>query len=55
MAKIQETKTGQSMITIPKQFMKATGWKKGTELLIQLDDEGNLLLKEIKLKKRNKK
>jgi len=55
MAKIQETNTGQSMITIPKQFMKATGWKKGTELLIQLDNEYNLILKEIKPKKRKKK
>lgn len=51
MAKIQETNTGQSMVTIPKQLMKATGWKKGTELLMQLDGEGNVVLKEIKPKR----
>ena len=55
MAKIQKTNTGQSMITIPKQFMKVTGWKKGTELLLQLDNEGSLILKEIKPKKMKKK
>ncbi len=55
MVKIQETNKGQSGITIPKNIMRATGWKKGTELLIQLDDNGNLVLKEIKTIKRNKK
>ena len=54
MVKIQETNTGQSVITLPKNIMRATGWKKGTELLTQLDNEGNLILKEIKTKGRKK-
>lgn len=55
MAIIQETNTGQFMITIPKHLMKATGWKKGTELITNLDDTGNIILKEMKPKKREKK
>ena len=55
MVKIQETNTGQSVITLPKTIMKATGWKKGTELIPHVDDDGNLVLKEIKPIKRTKK
>ncbi len=55
MVKIQETNTGQSIITIPRNIMKATGWKKGTELMPYVDEEGKLILKEIKTKKRKRK
>ncbi len=52
MVKIQKTNTGQSIITIPRSIMRATGWGRGTELMPYVDEEGKLILKEIKIKKR---
>tara|TARA_Y100000310_G_C20472810_1_gene710910 strand:+ start:407 stop:550 length:144 start_codon:yes stop_codon:yes gene_type:complete len=45
MPKIQEVK-GQHLIYLPKAIVNAKKWKKGTELDIEFDAKGNLVLKE---------
>lgn len=46
MPKIQEPKSGQLIITIPKQIAKLMGWKKGTEILFNYEAE-RIILKEV--------
>jgi len=46
MVKLQESKNHYS-ITIPKQFVKAKGWEKGQELPVNLNDKGNIEIKEV--------
>jgi len=43
--KIQELKTGQLLITIPRAIAQAKGFKKGMELEYVIDNLGNLLLR----------
>jgi antitoxin component of MazEF toxin-antitoxin module len=45
MVKIQELKTGQLLITIPRAIAQAKGFKKGQELEYVIDNLGNLILK----------
>lgn len=45
--KIQETKTGQLIITIPRPIAAMKGWKKGTKLQYHEDRYGELTLKEV--------
>jgi len=45
MVKLQYDQNEQFKITLPKQIMKAKKWKKGDELSIEFDKEGNLVLK----------
>jgi hypothetical protein len=47
MVKIQNPKEGQFNITLPLGIMKMKRWKKGTELLLTLDEKGEVVLKEI--------
>jgi bifunctional DNA-binding transcriptional regulator/antitoxin component of YhaV-PrlF toxin-antitoxin module len=44
--KVQELKTGQLVITIPRAIAGAKGWKKGTSLEYIEDRYGNLTLQE---------
>jgi len=46
MVKIQES-NGRFWITIPKTKMKIKKWKKGQELDISFDKDGNLVLREV--------
>lgn len=46
---------GQYRLTLPKDIIKAKGWDQGTELIITLTSEGELLIKEIKKTTGNKK
>ncbi len=48
--KLQDNK-GQYKLTIPKDLAKIKGWKQGTELVIVMNSEGDLVIKEIKKKK----
>ncbi len=48
--KLQDNK-GQYKLTIPKDLAKVKGWKQGTELVIVMNQEGDLIIKEIKKKK----
>jgi len=47
MVKIQNPKEGQFNITLPLGIMKIKRWKKGTELLLTLNEKGEVILKEI--------
>lgn len=42
---------GQYKITIPKELALAKGWNKKTILRFVEDQDGNIILKEVKLKK----
>ena len=48
--KLQDNK-GQYKLTIPKDLAKIKGWKQGTELVVVMNSEGDLVIKEIKKKK----
>jgi len=48
--KLQDNK-GQYKLTIPRDLAKIKGWKQGTELLVVMNPEGDIVLKEIKKKK----
>jgi bifunctional DNA-binding transcriptional regulator/antitoxin component of YhaV-PrlF toxin-antitoxin module len=45
MVKLQFDNNQQFKITLPKQILLAKGWKKGDKINIQLDLDGNLVLK----------
>jgi bifunctional DNA-binding transcriptional regulator/antitoxin component of YhaV-PrlF toxin-antitoxin module len=45
MVKLQFDNNQQFKITLPKQILLAKGWKKGDKINIQLDPDGNLVLK----------
>ena len=45
MVKLQYDSNKQFKITLPKQILLAKGWKKGDNLKIELDADGNLVLK----------
>jgi antitoxin component of MazEF toxin-antitoxin module len=49
--KLQNNK-GQFRLTLPKDLIKIKGWKQGTEVAVFMDTEGNLIIKEIKKKKK---
>mgnify|MGYP001490374650 CR=1 FL=1 len=42
---------GQYKITIPKDIALVKGWGKNTRLLVTLDNDGNVVLKELHKKK----
>lgn len=44
--KIQDN-SGQYRITIPKSIAKAKGWKQGTEVILSMDKEGNVLIIQV--------
>lgn len=48
MVKLQYDRNAQFKITLPKQIMKAKKWRKGDEISIEFDKEGNLVLKNEK-------
>jgi len=54
MVKLQNNK-GQFKLTIPKDIIKLTGWKGGTEIVLIQNQDGNLILKEIKGVKHEKR
>ena len=49
--KLQNNK-GQFRLTLPKDLIKAKGWGQGTEVVIVMDAEGDLIIKEIKKSKK---
>ena len=50
MVKLQYDNNKQFKITLPKQIILAKGWKKGDNLEIHLDGDGNIVLKRGKKK-----
>ena len=47
MVKLIET-TGRFNVTIPKDIIKKKRWKKGQELFVTLNKEGNVEIMELK-------
>ncbi|MBI5397926.1 AbrB/MazE/SpoVT family DNA-binding domain-containing protein [Candidatus Woesearchaeota archaeon] len=45
MVKLQYDNNKQYKVTLPKALIDAKGWKKGDEIKIELDVQGNLVLK----------
>ena len=43
--KLQFDNNKQYKLTLPKALIDAKGWKKGSEIKIELDAEGNIILK----------
>lgn len=43
--KLQFDNNKQYKITLPKALIDAKGWKKGARIKIELDSQGNILLK----------
>jgi bifunctional DNA-binding transcriptional regulator/antitoxin component of YhaV-PrlF toxin-antitoxin module len=46
MVKLQFDSNGQFKITLPKPIMLAKKWKKGDEIIIELDERGDLVLRK---------
>lgn len=47
--KLQETNTGQYIMTVPKPLVQAIGLKKGDDLIVQINTRGNLeIIKVVK-------
>lgn len=38
----------KSLLTIPDEIMKEQGWGPGTEVKIQLGDQGTIIIEEVK-------
>ena len=47
MVKLQFENNKQYKITLPKALVDAKGWSKGSEIKIELDSQGNIVLKVI--------
>lgn len=45
MVRLQFDQNKQYKLTLPKALIDAKGWKKGDRIKIELDNEGNLVLK----------
>lgn len=43
---LQHDRNQQYKLTLPKALIEAKGWKKGDCIRIELDKEGNLVLKQ---------
>jgi len=49
MVKLQETK-GRYFITFPKNIVENKEWKKGEELIIGFNQDGDIIIREVKKK-----
>lgn len=45
MVKLQFDNNKQYKLTLPKALVEAKGWEKGSEIKVELDSEGNIVLK----------
>jgi|TARA_R100000501_G_C2623894_1_gene117058 phosphate uptake regulator len=44
--KLQQMNNKQYFITLPNMIVRAKGWVKGDEIKVEINKEGNLLLKK---------
>lgn len=44
--KLQELQKGTMFITSPIQVVRAKGWKKGNDIVCEINKEGDLVLKK---------
>lgn len=42
--KLQQMKQGQFFITLPSSIVKAKGWIKGNEIIIEINSKGEIIL-----------
>ena len=54
MVKLQYDSNSQYKITLPKPIVVAKKWKRGDELVVEFDSEGNLVLRNLNEGKRKK-
>ncbi|MBW2972211.1 AbrB/MazE/SpoVT family DNA-binding domain-containing protein [Candidatus Woesearchaeota archaeon] len=47
MVKLQFDNNKQYKITLPKALVDAKGWTKGSEVKVELDQQGNIVLKVV--------
>lgn len=47
MVKLQESK-GRFSITIPREYIKKKGWKKGEKLILSFNERGNIEVMDTK-------
>jgi antitoxin component of MazEF toxin-antitoxin module len=45
LVKLQFDSNKQYKLTLPKALIDAKGWKKGSEIKVELDQQGNIVLK----------
>lgn len=45
MVKLQYDNNKQYKLTLPKAIIDAKGWKKGADIKIEFDSQGNIVLK----------
>lgn len=43
--KLQQLKQGQFFLNLPRQIVRAKGWKKGDVIQISIDKKGDIVLK----------
>jgi bifunctional DNA-binding transcriptional regulator/antitoxin component of YhaV-PrlF toxin-antitoxin module len=55
LVKLQFDNNKQYKLTLPKALIDAKGWKKGSKIKIELDKQGNIVLKLIEGTKGNEK
>lgn len=44
--KLQQMKGRQYFLSLPSQIVRAKGWKKGDQINIEINKEGNIVLKK---------
>ncbi|MEK6835441.1 MAG: hypothetical protein AABX55_00255 [Nanoarchaeota archaeon] len=44
--KLQQLKNKQFVISLPSQIVRAKGWLKGDVIKVEIDKEGNIVLKK---------
>lgn len=53
MVKLQFDNNKQYKLTLPKALIDAKGWRKGSEIKVELDQQGNIVLKLIENENEN--
>ena len=44
--KLQQMKNGQYFVCLPRQIVRAKGWKKQDDLKVEIDSKGNIVLRK---------
>jgi antitoxin component of MazEF toxin-antitoxin module len=55
LVKLQYDNNKQYKLTLPKALIDAKGWKKSSEIKIELNSEGNIVLKLVENKENGKR
>ena len=44
--KLQQLKNNAYILTLPAQIVRAKGWQKGDSIIVEINKEGNIVLKK---------